>query len=68
MFQVPQEKSEPKEQESKKPKQKKEQLTKAQKRKMFNRVDMNTGEMPRGYDWVDVVKHLSQTGGKSVNS
>lgn len=22
------------------------------------------GERPRGWDWVDIVKHLSQTGGK----
>ncbi|ELU00560.1 hypothetical protein CAPTEDRAFT_162406 [Capitella teleta] len=42
-------------------KEKKEQLTKAQKRKITNRMD-NKGEMPRGYDWVDVIKHLSQTG------
>jgi hypothetical protein len=45
-------------------KEKKEQLTKAQKRKMYNRLD-NRGEMPRGWNWVDVVKHLCQTGGKS---
>ncbi len=44
-----------------KPKEKKEQLTKAQKRKIVNRLD-NKGELPRGFDWVDVVKHLSQTG------
>lgn len=43
---------------------KKEQLTKAQKRKQWERSDHN-GEMPRGYDWVDVVRHLSQTGGKN---
>lgn len=43
--------------------QKKEQLTKAQKRKQWDRVD-NKGNRPRGYDWVDIVKHLSQTGGK----
>ena len=47
--------------QSAKVKVRKEQLTKAQKRKMFNRLD-NKGEMPRGYNWVDVVKHLSQTG------
>jgi len=41
---------------------KKEQLTKSQKRREWDRVD-NKGERPRGYDWVDVVKHLSQTGG-----
>lgn len=43
--------------------QKKEQLTKAQKRKQWDRVD-NKGNRPRGYDWVDIIKHLSQTGGK----
>ena len=42
-------------------KEKKEHLTKAQKRKLGNRQD-NKGEMPRGWNWVDVVKHLSQTG------
>ncbi|XP_055600059.1 RWD domain-containing protein 4 [Uranotaenia lowii] len=43
--------------------QKKEHLTKAQKRKQWDRVD-NKGNRPRGWDWVDIVKHLSQTGGK----
>lgn len=42
---------------------KKEQLTKAQKRKMINRAD-NKGELPRGWNWMDVIKHLSKTGGK----
>lgn len=42
---------------------KKEQLTKSQKRKQWDRVD-NKGNRPRGYDWIDIVKHLSQTGGK----
>ncbi|KAJ3643011.1 hypothetical protein Zmor_025752 [Zophobas morio] len=42
---------------------KKEQLTKAQKRRQWNRVD-NKGERPRGWNWVDIVKHLSQTGPK----
>jgi hypothetical protein len=23
------------------------------------------GEKPRGYDWVDIIKHLSQTGGQT---
>nr|CAB3265836.1 RWD domain-containing protein 4-like [Phallusia mammillata] len=45
-----------------KPKVKKEQLTKAQKRKMADRVNM-MGERPRGWNWVDPIKHLSQTGG-----
>ncbi|RZC40134.1 RWD domain-containing protein 4 [Asbolus verrucosus] len=42
---------------------KKEHLTKAQKRRQWNRVD-NKGEKPRGWNWVDIVKHLSQTGPK----
>ena len=54
-------KSQPQEQQKAKPKEKKEHLTKSQKRKMVNRLD-NKGELPRGYDWVDVIKHLSQTG------
>lgn len=42
---------------------KKEQLTKAQKRRQWEQSD-HKGEKPRGYNWVDIVKHLSQTGGK----
>jgi len=42
-------------------KEKKEQLTKAQKRRQLVRHD-DKGEMPRGWNWVDVVKHLRQTG------
>lgn len=42
---------------------KKEQLTKAQKRRAWEHSD-HKGEKPRGYNWVDIVKHLSQTGGK----
>jgi hypothetical protein len=42
---------------------KKEQLTKAQKRRMWERTD-NKGNRPRGWNWVDIVKHLSQTGSK----
>ncbi|KAL7880351.1 hypothetical protein SRHO_G00026050 [Serrasalmus rhombeus] len=41
-----------------KKKEKKEQLTKAQKRKMIGRTD-NKGELPRGWNWVDVIKHVS---------
>ncbi|XP_066937372.1 RWD domain-containing protein 4 isoform X1 [Macrobrachium rosenbergii] len=41
---------------------KKEQLTKAQKRRMWDRQNAH-GERPRGYNWVDIIKHLSQTGG-----
>ncbi|XP_033230710.1 RWD domain-containing protein 4 isoform X2 [Belonocnema kinseyi] len=44
-------------------KPKKEQLTKSQKRRQWNRTD-GKGEKPRGWDWVDIVKHLSQTGYK----
>ena len=48
--------------DSGKKKEKKEQLTKNQKRKLYSIVNAK-GERPRGWDWVDVVKHLSQTGG-----
>lgn len=44
-------------------KPKKEQLSKAQKRRQWNKAD-GKGERPRGWDWVDIVKHLSQTGPK----
>lgn len=43
-------------------KEKKEHLTKAQKRRMWSRQNA-AGERPRGYNWVDIIKHLSQTGG-----
>ncbi|KOC70917.1 RWD domain-containing protein 4 [Habropoda laboriosa] len=49
------------EETTKKPK--KEHLTKAQKRRQWNKAD-GKGERPRGWDWVDIVKHLSQTGPK----
>ncbi|KAL5016624.1 hypothetical protein ScPMuIL_006213 [Solemya velum] len=49
-------------QEGKK-KEKKEQLSKNQKKKLYDKVN-SRGEMPRGWDWVDVVKHLCQTGGQ----
>ncbi|KAL7031380.1 hypothetical protein ACKWTF_006985 [Chironomus riparius] len=42
---------------------KKEQLTKAQKKKLWERSD-NKGNKVRGWDWVDIIRHLSQTGGK----
>jgi hypothetical protein len=48
-----------------KSKVKKEQLTKSQKRREWSRLD-NKGEKPRGYDWVDVIRHLSQTGGSQA--
>jgi hypothetical protein len=42
---------------------KKEMLSKSQKRKQWNRAEVGaSGSKPRGYDWVDIVKHLSQTG------
>lgn len=50
-------KSQQSEETSKKPK--KEHLTKAQKRRQWNKADVK-GERPRGWDWVDIVKHLSQ--------
>lgn len=42
---------------------KKEQLTKAQKRRQWDRTD-HKGDHARGWNWVDIVKHLSQTGSK----
>ena len=42
---------------------KKEQLTKAQKKKLWERSD-NKGNRVRGWNWVDIIKHLSQTGSK----
>ncbi|KAH9629237.1 hypothetical protein HF086_008319 [Spodoptera exigua] len=45
---------------SKKP-EKKEHLTKAQKRRAWDKAEIGrAGEKPRGWDWVDIVKHLSQ--------
>ncbi|CAF4001092.1 unnamed protein product [Rotaria sp. Silwood2] len=44
---------------------KKEQLSKAQKRRQWNnRVAGDDGQRPRGHDWIDIVRHLSQTGNK----
>ena len=43
-------------------KEKKVQLTKQQKRKLADRTN-HKGERNRGWNWVDVVKHLSKTGG-----
>ncbi|XP_046964937.1 RWD domain-containing protein 4 [Vanessa cardui] len=46
--------------ETKKP-EKKEQMSKAQKRRAWDRAEIGrAGERPRGWDWVDIVKHLSQ--------
>uniref|UniRef100_A0A182T821 Uncharacterized protein n=1 Tax=Anopheles maculatus TaxID=74869 RepID=A0A182T821_9DIPT len=42
---------------------KREHLTKAQKRKQWDRVD-SKGNRQRGWNWVDIIKHLSQSGGK----
>lgn len=58
-------KNEKNQKDEKQPKVKKpkEQLTKNQKKKLFDRVG-NRGEVARGADWVDVIKHLSQTGFK----
>lgn len=44
---------------------KKETMSKSQKRKQWDRLD-SKGEKPRGYDWIDIVKHLSQTGSSKV--
>lgn len=41
---------------------KKEQLTKAQKRAAFKKTGTYGEDKPRGHDWIDVVRHLSQTG------
>jgi len=44
---------------------KKEQLTKAQKRRQWdNRAVGDDGQKIRGHDWVDIIRHLSQTGNK----
>lgn len=42
---------------------KKERLTKAQKRRQWDQA-MVGGDRPRGWNWVDIVKHLSQVGNK----
>lgn len=44
-------------------KDKKPKLSKSQKRKLADKLD-SKGERPRGWDWVDIVKHLSQIGSK----
>ena len=43
---------------------KKEQLTKAQKRRAWEKGGLDQGERARGWDWIDVIRHLSQTGSK----
>ncbi|VDN08633.1 unnamed protein product [Dibothriocephalus latus] len=42
-------------------------LTKSQKRRQVNRLDAS-GNLPRGWNWVDVVKHLRQTGSQEVDN
>ena len=42
---------------------KKEQLTKSQKRRMWDKGG-EADERERGWDWVDIVKHLGQSGYK----
>jgi len=44
----------------------KSKMTKAQKRRMWDKVEAGAkgGEKPRGWDWIDIIKHLSQTGSK----
>jgi len=54
----------PRPEEAKKPVAKKEQLTKAQKRRMWEKGGVDLEERPRGWDWIDIVRHLSQTGSK----
>ena len=47
---------------------KKEQLTKVQKRRQWNhRIVGEDGQKPRGHDWVDIIRHLSQTGNRTEN-
>eukprot|EP00095_Tigriopus_kingsejongensis_P001649 maker-scaffold801_size95070-snap-gene-0.19 protein:Tk01649 transcript:maker-scaffold801_size95070-snap-gene-0.19-mRNA-1 annotation:"rwd domain-containing protein 4a" len=44
-------------------KKKDQQLTKAQKRRMWDKGGLESEERPRGWNWFDVIRHLSQTGG-----
>merc|ERR1712172_228821 len=44
-------------------KEKKEQLTKGQKRNAWRKGGLNEEDRQRGWNWVDVIKHLHQTGG-----
>ena len=37
-------------------------MTKAQKRAAFKKTGTYGEDKPRGHDWIDVVRHLSQTG------
>lgn len=53
---------------SSKKKEKKDQLSKNQKRRMYDKFGTKgmVDDKPRGWDWVDIVKHLSQTGGAAA--
>lgn len=44
-------------------KDKKTHLTKAQKRRQWDQAIVG-GEKPRGWNWIDIVKHLNQCGNK----
>ncbi|VDM47178.1 unnamed protein product [Toxocara canis] len=38
------------------------QMSKAQKRRMWDRTDASKlGQLERGWNWVDIIRHLSQT-------
>eukprot|EP00921_Rhytidocystis_pertsovi_P027011 GHVQ01043531.1.p1 GENE.GHVQ01043531.1~~GHVQ01043531.1.p1 ORF type:complete len:241 (+),score=21.17 GHVQ01043531.1:671-1393(+) len=37
-------------------------LSKSQKRNRWNKLSAATGERPRGWDWIDIISHLSKTG------
>jgi len=41
-------------------------LSKAQKRRMVEQIDQKTGEKPRGWNWVDVIAHLSKKGSSAT--
>jgi len=40
--------------------EKKAQMTKSQKKKMYKFVDGN-GERPRGWNWVDLISHVTSS-------
>ncbi|CAG5120260.1 unnamed protein product, partial [Candidula unifasciata] len=46
-------------------KERKEQLTKSQKRQIFDRFGATT-DRPRGWNWIDIMKHLAQSGGQKI--
>ena len=52
------------EEEKKEKKEKKVQMTKGQKRRMWEKGG-EADERDRGWNWVDLIKHLSQTGGQA---